>query len=151
MEKHPHVEVFNFAITNNNEEQIFHITSHQQSSSLLPLKYHANVYPHIHETHTIKVPGRRLDDFLYSLKIDKSDYNFLVMDIQGAELMALEGAIETLKHIDGIALEVNFIELYEGCSLFNDIENFLDNHSFKHIVTAMGKQKSWGDSFFIRK
>lgn len=48
---------------------------------------------------------------------------FLVADIQGAEIMALEGARTTLRQsVLGVRLEVAFMPLYEDQPLFGDVD-----------------------------
>ena len=71
------------------------------------------------------------------------------LDIQGAELLALKGAGEILKHIDYIYTEVNVNELYEGCALLPELESFLKKRGFKIFAIEM-TQHGWGDAFFVK-
>lgn len=115
-----------------------------QSSSLLEPKEHIKNCPWVHFTDREFVNVKRLDN----LDFNHSDYNCLVMDIQGAELKALEGAIETLDYVDYIYTEVNFVEMYEGCALVGDLDKFLDN--FKRVETG-NDFGGWTDALYIRK
>lgn len=76
----------------------------------------------------ICVPSVTLASFFQEQKIDSVD--LLWMDIQGAELMALKGARESLSGIKIIFLEVEFMEIYKGQPLFTDIKYFLNEHGF---------------------
>lgn len=128
-----------------------HITSMDQSSSILPLKEHQDIYPDIVETHRIIVPAQTLDALLNSLGLDASMFNFLNIDIQGAELLALHGAKLTLPHIDAINTEVNYRELYAGCALSHELDAYLASFGFVRESTHCPYDPSWGDAFYIKK
>ena len=72
------------------------------------------------------------------------------MDIQGAELLALNGFKEGLKNINYIYLEVNEVEIYKGCPLIGDIDEFLEDLGFERKETHITVQE-WGDAFYIHK
>ena len=88
---YPQVKVISCAISDCNGTAIFHVTSNEQSSSLLPLKMHSKIYSHIVETSRIEVESKTLDSLLTELG-DVGGYNFLDIDVQGAELLVLRGA-----------------------------------------------------------
>ena len=48
-------------------------------------------------------------------------------DIKGAELMALKFTTNYIHHAKAIYLKVNEAELYKGCGLIKDIDNFYHN------------------------
>lgn len=127
--QHPGSKVAIFAATNTNGTIQLHKTSNDgHSSSILPLKDHSIHYPGITESKILEVPTKRLDDFLSAE--DKNNYNMIVIDVQGAELIALKGTEETLKHIDAVIAETNYSELYEGAVLLQDLDKFMDKHGF---------------------
>jgi hypothetical protein len=72
------------------------------------------------------------------------------MDIQGAELLALQGAVETLQSIDAINTEINYEELYEGCALVHQLDDFLAHQGFTRVATVTPYHPSWGDAFYVR-
>lgn len=116
-----------------------------QSSSLLQPKLHLKNCPWVHFVKQEKVEVRRLDN----LDFDRSKYNGIVADLQGAELMAFKGAKETLKSIDFVYCEVNFVEMYSGCALVEDLDEFLGQFRFKRVIT--GKDfGGWSDALFIK-
>lgn len=126
----PEAQAVNCAISNENGKVTLHITSMDQSSSILPLKRLTEYYSMIQESRQIDVPSKKLDTLLEELNLNPSDFNFLNIDIQGAELLALEGAINLLPHIEAINTEINYVEFYENCALIDQVDEFLENHGF---------------------
>jgi len=122
-----------------------------QSSSILPLKEHREIYQEITETEQISVPSKTLDSLLAELQLNPADFNLLNIDIQGAELLAFRGATNLLKHIEAINTEVNYQELYENCALIHQIDEFLESHGFERVATTTPYHPSWGDAFYIRQ
>lgn len=138
-EKH---KLFNFAASDRKGRAPFYLTNNIASSSLLKLKDHSKHHPRIKHEKTLNVQT----DLIDSLNI--TDANFINLDIQGAELMALKGATETLKYIDYIYTEVNIAEIYENCCQVSDLDKFLSD--FKRVETYITKYQ-WGDALYIRK
>jgi FkbM family methyltransferase len=82
---------------------------------------------------TEEVDTVRLDDVPETIGA-----TFLEMDVQGAELMILENAVERLKHAYVLHLEVEFLPLYEGQPLFSEVELFLREQGFRlHRFTPL--------------
>jgi FkbM family methyltransferase len=76
-------------------------------------------------TESTKIKTHRLDDLLLGKDID-----FIKLDIQGGELMALENSIEILNSTVAIEIEVEFIPQYKHQPLFSEIEIFLRSKGF---------------------
>jgi FkbM family methyltransferase len=146
----PHIKTVNCAISDKNGMVELHVTSFDQSSSILPLKKHKELYPGITETQKIAVVSKTLDTLAKELNIPPGMYNMINIDIQGAELLALKGGIETLKNIEAINTEVNFAELYEGCALIQDMDHFLYSCGFTRVKTLTPYHPSWGDAFYVK-
>ncbi|MEW6696874.1 MAG: FkbM family methyltransferase [Bacillota bacterium] len=141
----------NVAVSDFNGTITLHVTNFDQSSSILPLKEHKEVYPAIQEVSQREVPCRTLDDLLKEKGIPPQEYNMLNIDIQGAELKALRGALNTLASIEAINTEVNFKELYEGCAIIHEIDEFLELQGFQRVKTTCPNHSSWGDAFYVKK
>jgi hypothetical protein len=90
-----------------------------------------------------------VDTFFKKNGIDGSKYNFWNFDIQGAELMALKGAIKNIEHAKVLYLEINENEVYKGCALLEEVDNFLEGHNFGRVHTVMTRH-GWGDGIYIR-
>lgn len=126
----------------------FIITNNMQSSSFLDLKEHLVEHPNVFEQKRIKLETITLKDFVNKYSINCNDYDFLVMDIQGAELHALRGMPDLIDNFKYIYIEVNTKELYKGCGLFNEIVDFLKNFKLLDLKLT---QHGWGDALFIKE
>ena len=145
------VTVVNYAISNQNGKVTLYVNSMVQSSSILPLKHYRDIYPNIKETHQLIVESKTLDNLLEELELSPTDFNILNLDIQGAELLALQGATNLLKYIDVVYTKVNYEELYEGCALAEEIDEFLGQTGFGRVAIAKPFHPSWGNAFYVRK
>jgi len=144
------ITISNTAISDREGMHDFHLMSGSQSSSLLRLAEHQKIYPDIKQVDTIRVKTQTLDDNLRQNSLSGTLYNVLVIDVQGAELNVLKGALATLESIDVIICEVNFAELYENCPQIEDIDLFLFDKGFIRVGTRTPYHDSWGDAIYLR-
>jgi FkbM family methyltransferase len=141
--------VYNAVITDKDDEEIaFNVTNNVQSSSVLELGTHSQEYPYIVYVDKINLKSITIDTFFERNNVDASKYNFWNFDIQGAELMALKGATQSIKYAKAIYLEVNEKELYKNCGLITEIDTFLLQYNFKRVLTNI-TQHGWGDALYI--
>ncbi len=144
------INIENFAMYSSDDKEIeLNITNNSQSSSILDLKLHKDLYPSIFIKKKCRVKTQKLDT-IFSKKYEINNFNFINIDIQGAELEALKGGVNILKNIDAIYTEINFEELYENCVLAKDLDNFLDNFKFKRVLTKTPEHPSWGDALYLK-
>jgi FkbM family methyltransferase len=147
-ERFPEVKIHYVAFSDRQGFAAFNLKSGSQSSSLLDLKVHADVYPDTKKISQKAVETKTLDSFL--LDQASQDINYLNIDIQGAELAALRGAQQTLQHIDLIIFKVNFVEMYEGCPLVEEMDLFLFDRGFIRVETATSFHPTRGDAAYVR-
>ena len=76
----------------------------------------------------IEVPCTRLDTFCEKNDIDKID--IIWMDLQGAELKALQSLGSLLDTVQIIHTELEMNPMYEGQCLFSDVNEYLINNGF---------------------
>lgn len=119
------------------------IMSNSQSSSLLPLGTHQTRYPSIVTEKELSVKTTTLDDLVNGQK-----FEYISLDIQGAELNALKGFSNGIKNVRWIYCEVNKEYLYEGCCLIRDIDEYLSKYHFKRVATRW-TENFWGDALYV--
>jgi len=142
---------FNYLVSDTDDNIVdFYLTNNGQFSSMLEMDKHKEYHPSVYVCETIQLKPVKLDSLIKREKINISNYNFLNLDIQGAELMALKGILNNLKHIDYIYTEVNTGEVYKGCSKLEDLDSFLLDKGFKRVELTMTPYE-WGDAFYIKK
>ena len=112
---------------------------------------------------TEEIMTRRLDEVP-----EAAGFDLLKIDVQGAELMVMQNAVEGLKHALCIQTEVEFMPLYENQPLFSDVDQFLRQqgfvlHRFVDVISRVVKplvvnndahaglsQIFWTDAIYIR-
>ncbi|HMG83790.1 MAG TPA: FkbM family methyltransferase [Ferruginibacter sp.] len=151
LKKYPTQIIFNTLISDKDDELVnFNVTNNFQSSSLLDLGTHKSHHPEVVVHHTLALKTYRLDTFFKTKNITAPDYNFLNIDIQGAELLAIKGLGDNLKYIDYIYTEVNVGAVYKGCATLLQMDNYLHQHGFIRVATTLTEWQ-WGDAFYIKK
>jgi len=65
-----------------------------------------------------------------TLAEDYIKIDFLKIDVQGGTLDVLTGASETLESVFGLNLEAEFVSIYQGESLFGDIDKYVRSKGF---------------------
>ena len=141
--------VYNAVITDKDDEDIiFNVSNNVQSSSVLEFGTHSQEHPWVVYVDKINLTSITIDTFFERNNLDASKYNFWNFDIQGAELMALKGATQSIKYAKAIYLEVNEKELYKHCGLITEIDTFLLQYNFKRVLTNMTGH-GWGDALYI--
>jgi FkbM family methyltransferase len=76
-------------------------------------------------------------------------FEFIHIDVQGAEMEVFRGAEETLKSVKVVYTEVANIHLYENQPLANDISLFLSGKGFR-LVGSTADNLKWGDHLYVR-
>jgi FkbM family methyltransferase len=126
-----------------------------EPASLLELKEFKRIVPTLHTPERTSVPGIRLDTFFQKGPAVVADYNFMVLDIQGAELMALRGARRTVAAMDAVQAEAGIVEMYEGGALYSEIQSFLSQLGLPlhkgvlhELYDEKGRFPAWGEFYF---
>ena len=126
---------FNLSNYDGGTDSIFKINEWGRDSSWVP-------YEH---TSQIDVPTITLD----KLVENKETYNFLNMDVEGAELLVLSKSTEVLKNLDCIMLETQDKIRFEGSCTREELIEFLKPHGFE-LKEYYDTGKEWGDCLFIK-
>lgn len=129
------------------ESATLRIASNGQSSSVLPFGSHATEHPDVVMTGEEAVlPIRTVDMLAVEFRITA---DFVNLDLQGYELAALRGAVRFLAGVKWVYCEVNERELYVGCPLVGEVDDYLAAHGFERKAMEMTKH-GWGDGFYAR-
>jgi FkbM family methyltransferase len=148
--RYPGQKAHNFLIGDSKGAAVLHISNNaSQSSSVLDLGTHKIAHPEVHYVKDIPMEMRRIDD-LFKDGIG-AEYDFLNIDLQGAELMALRGMGEILKQFKWAYLEVNKAELYKGCPLVEDLDLYLLGFGLRRVETSWAGNSGWGDALWVKQ
>lgn len=118
-----------------------------QSSSILELGTHKMVHPEVKYIDKTSMKMRRID----KIDHDFSGLDFLNIDLQGAEMLALKGMGDMIDQFKFLYLEVNKQHLYVGCPLIEEIEEYIGQYGFKRMELQWCGNTNWGDAFYIKK
>ena len=140
--------VFNSVVSDqDNQEVEFNVANNGQSSSIFELGTHKQHHPHVRFTKKLKLKTKTVKTLYKENNIRDDFANFLNIDIQGAELLALKGMGDLLNHFDYLYLEVNEEPLYQDCALIGEIDEYVKQYGFKRVETKMTRFK-WGDAYY---
>ncbi len=127
-----HIECYNLALSNSEEEKNIYHSEYDYSSSILEMdELHKNAFPYSAKYKEEKIMTARLDDI-----ININNYKrpiLMKIDVQGYENYVIEGAIKTMKSIDYIICEMSFQTLYKDQILFDDLYKIISNKGFKFL------------------
>lgn len=149
-QQHQNIFIENAVVSDTIEKVIFHRSNNDQSSSILNLGIHKIHHPHIYYTHNFEVETQLLSNILSKAEYKQIDFNFINLDIQGAELKALRGMESYLSRIDYIYTEVNEDYVYEGCALVSELDDYLGKWGFIRRETQWCGNTKWGDAFYVK-
>lgn len=133
------------------EEVSFNVASNDaQSSSFLEFGTHAKEHPTVKFIRKVPLVTSRIDTVLTQRGIELEGSEWMLnADLQGAELLAMRGLGRFWSHFRYAYIEVNEKELYVGCPLVQDINEYLGTHGFVGVQTKM-TGNGWGDKVYIR-
>lgn len=118
-------------IADSEVEHILHVADNEgASSSIFEFGKHKDIWPDINYTHDLKIKSRTLPTVLRDAGIDPTDYDALVLDTQGSELLVLRGAEGMLSKIKYIKAEAAEFESYRGGASASYLISFLRIHNF---------------------
>ena len=146
--KYPNVLIENAVVSDIIETVRFNVSNNGQSSSMLDFGLHSTFHPQVHYVTCFETETKLLKDVICNYDIS---YNFLNLDIQGAELKALKGMEEYLNSVDYIYSEVNSDYDYKNCALVKEIDEYLLKFGLHRVETKWCGDFKWGDAFYIRK
>lgn len=148
----PRIKVFPYAIANYDSTNTFFITDNDgQSSSLINMKKHKEIFPHVKVISAIEVKVRKLETVIRENSLELPD--ILYLDTQGAEFLILSSIpIEILKNIKIIYTECSTEEIYDGSKHLNEIIKFLEPiFQFINFYPLAQNYPTHGDALFYNR
>ena len=118
-----------------------------KSSSLLEPSKHLKENSFLDFKDKIEVETITLKSFCDKHKLTAID--FIHMDVQGGELMVLQGAFDLISSIKVIWLEVSRIDFYKDQPLVDDIKKFMVANQFSLLLDGLDSFQ--GDHLYISK
>jgi FkbM family methyltransferase len=116
------------------EEYDFNISSNKgASSSVLPLAQHREMWPGIDYVERRRLCGITLQTLFERERLSPREYQALVMDVQGAELMVLRGAGKLLEEFRFVQAEAADFEAYTGGARLEDLQAYLRDAGFREV------------------
>lgn len=122
------------------------IASNSQSTSVFEFGSHAASYPEIRFTDRLVVAGRRLDGLLTA----DDHFDFIALDVQGAELAVLRGLGDRLTDARWVYTECQQRGVYRGAPEVTALDAFLGERGFVRVATRWAGHHGWGDALYCR-
>ena len=99
-----------------------------RSSSILALGQHKDIWPEIDFCDALDLTSTTVDRVAAESGLT---FDALTIDVQGAELLVLKGATETLHSVEVIGAEAADFEIYKGCTTVDELKNHLRPLGFR--------------------
>lgn len=138
--QYPNQKAFQYLLTDlDGKEYDFGIANNDgQSSSIFEFGDHVKIWPSVKYVDRVKLTSTTFKTMIEREGIDLSLYDALVMDVQGAELLVLQGAGELLEAFRWIRCETADFEVYRGCCQMRDLDEYLGARGFRRVKTLRG-------------
>ncbi len=143
---HNHFVLNALAWSESGREVAFNRANNGESSSVFEFADHTKEYPHISMTDSVSLATLALQDA--PLVQRTAPFDFINLDVQGAELAALQGMSQLLPRAQWVYTEVSFRELYRGAPQFEEMRDFLTKIGFQ-LVDLARTRRGWGDSLWL--
>lgn len=152
IEKFPNSLAINACVSDEDGKEVnFNISSNDgESSSFLEFGIHKEMHPSVEFIDAIPLTTMRMDSLYKKYNINPADYDFLNIDVQGAEMHVLRGMGNLLGNFTYAYIEVNKDEVYKGCGRVEEVDALLAHFGFKGVEERMVDGK-WGDRFYIKE
>lgn len=122
-----------------------------QSSSYLEFGIHQQQHPNVHFIDKVKMKTKRIDTIYKELLIPHDKYDFLNVDLQGADLLAIRSMGNILENFKWAYIECNEQEVYLGCALIGEVDMYMANFGFRRAESKMTQYhglNTWGDCLY---
>jgi hypothetical protein len=147
---YPGQRALGFVISDQDGQRVtFRCASNTGSTTMFaPTEAHRRAFAGIEYGSTLELVAERPDTYFAREGVDLRGISFLVLDLEGAELLALRGLGAILDQIEWVLVEVSFVPAFEGGPLFVDIDGFLHQRGFVRRRLWPGRVS--GDALYQR-
>lgn len=149
--------ICNSAIGNEDGQIEINVSENLVSSSILEMqKTHLDACPSSSFCKKEIVPICKIDS-VFDKYVDKSSKVFIKIDTQGFEKNVIEGSLQSLPRIEGFIMELSFVTLYKGETLFFDMVSYMASLGYElwQIIPGFYDKNSQrilqSDVVFVRK
>lgn len=118
------------------------------SSSIYDLKLHRDIWPNVGFEHSIDLESITLTTLFAREGLNVQQYDVLVMDTQGSELLVLKGAEAILGNFRYIRTEAADFEAYVGCCQVEDLVDYLQEHGFRELHRRSFAERAAGGRYY---
>jgi FkbM family methyltransferase len=101
----------------------------------------------LHMVAELTLPMMTLDTLFRDSALDPADYDYWVVDLQGAELLALRGARDAVRHCRALYVEVSSVPVYDQAPLWPDLRGYVEAAGF---VSMWEPELDHDDVLFVR-
>ena len=133
----------NFYVSNYDSacSSIYEFTENIKSSEIWSDRNHKMI-------NTLNLKSKKLDTLFDKENIDPKQYNHWILDLQGAELLALKGAEKSLESCKSIYIEVSKKKFYTEGVLWDELKEWLISKNFYPTRNPVDDEE---DILFIKK
>jgi FkbM family methyltransferase len=146
--------VSDYVISDQTGKVEFYIGQAHGNSSMFDLNPERPAFHHWNKhDKKVEMNSITLDDFFeQNTDMQVDNYNYLYMDVQGAEHLVLQGAPKVLGNIDFIWMEVSYFEIYFNTMLFEDMTKYCDSLGYNlYYHQPSSANQNQGDALYIKK
>ena len=145
----PYQKIIKALLSNQDDENIeFKISSNDSASSSIFDFGKKSLEQNLKMVSKVNKKKQKFDTIVKKQLIELNDYNFWVVDLQGSELLALKGAINSLNKCKSILIEVSKSEYYSNGAKWDELKKFLNEYQF---IQKWEPEEEHTDVLFLKK
>ncbi len=144
----PHQHALNYLVADGKRYKFGVANNAGQSSSIFDFARHKELWPDVGHVAAVMMESVTLAWVINRHRIDLDVYDALVLDVQGAELLVLQGAGDYLTRFKWIQAEAADFEAYQGGCQLRDIDAHMTAHGFVREQLFPGNAREGVGQYF---
>ncbi len=134
---------FNLAASDTTGNGYYYHNGSNETSGLLPATGKSPSFSIVKE--------QKLDELVLEHNINMDNFDFLNIDVEGAEHKVLKGFEDHIDKIRFLFVEVSNNQRNEGQMVFSELNEYIESLGFSlHKVSDSINTLDWGDAFYVR-